>query len=238
MKMNVTLLVAISFIFGAASSFAEDGRNVVLKVVKPTLTSGSFAKSDLRRLNVISAPEVSEENIVNETFAAEKDYMPLKENRTLIYSYESSENEHAQRIEVKYVNVKKVNADYTSADIEVKVIPARKKASKFTFSISKGKKLVKGFNFVGGNTRTEFVLPLEKGATWKGSNGEDLVASLLGRVNVPAGSFTACLKITTKIHGGDGGSATRYYANNIGLVYEEINAEDSHSVLKLIEVKE
>jgi hypothetical protein len=42
------------------------------------------------------------------------------------------------------------------------------------------------------------------------------------------------MKVTTKIGGGDAGSAERYYAPGIGLVYEEVRGEDVQETIKLI----
>jgi len=50
---------------------------------------------------------------------------------------------------------------------------------------------------------------------------------------VPAGAYNGCLKITTRLSGGDAGSAERYYAPGVGLVYERINSEDRQETLKL-----
>jgi hypothetical protein len=76
-------------------------------------------------------------------------------------------------------------------------------------------------------------VPLTYNMTWNEGSDRSRVAALNAKVTVPAGAYNGCLKISTRLNGGEAGTAERYYAPGVGLVYEQVISEDRQDTIKL-----
>lgn len=85
-----------------------------------------------------------------------------------------------------------------------------------------------------GGARLELPLPVVPGSSWQEGPDQSRVAALGARVAVPAGSFADCVRVVTRLAGGEAGVAERYYAPGVGLVYETRRGEDFQETLKLV----
>ena len=158
------------------------------------------------------------------------DYLPLKKRAVYDYEYTSSEFTGPKAIRIEYL-------DYSEKDATVRV-------NMVIFSNGKAKPKVVNFIMTAtqagirssdsplAGARLEIPFPLVYNQTWNEGSDRNRVAALNAKVAVPAGTYNGCLKITTKLGGGDSGAAERYYAPGVGLVYEQIISEDRQELGK------
>ena len=66
----------------------------------------------------------------------------------------------------------------------------------------------------------EFPLPALPGRGWRRTPRDYSVETLDGRIDTPAGLYESCLVVLYTVAGGDGGFGRRYYAPEMGFVYE------------------
>jgi hypothetical protein len=106
--------------------------------------------------------------------------------------------------------------------------------SRIDYSIHKTGKELRAENGVLGASRREFSLPASVGTRWSEPPDDFKIASIDETIQVPAGRFTGCLRVNAFLAGGDAGSSIRYYAPNLGYVYEEYSGETRGARVSLV----
>lgn len=157
-------------------------------------------------------------------------YLPISRRAVLEYEYTSSEFTAPKTIRVEYLSYSE--KDRTAA-VNM-IIFNKSKPRVVNFVITADAQGVRASDSPIYGPRLEFPLPLTYNSVWNEGADRHRVAALNAKVTVPAGAYNGCLKITTRLSGGDAGSAERYYAPGVGLVYEKINSEDRQETLKLV----
>jgi len=160
-------------------------------------------------------------------------YLPIFTKAIYEYEFTSSEFSGTKKVVVEY-------KDYSEKDSQASAtiyFYNKKEVKTFDLNI----KIKNNGLFVTGSilegARTEIPIPLFKGKEWSENSNKNRVSSFSARIQTPAGNFENCLKIVTAIAGGDAGNAERYYAPNIGLIYEKISAEDKQELIRLVSYK-
>ena len=169
-----------------------------------------------------------------ETKDTATEFFPMVKNRIYEYEYTSSEFLGARKLTIEYL-------DYSEKE---GFITARLTAYNRTtpwvedYSVQfKGDGLHATSSPLGG-PRVEIPLPLYQNRSWTEGSHYSRVTSLKHKATVPAGTFEGCLKILTRIGGGDAGSAYRIYAPGVGLVEEALSAEDRQDHIRLVAIKQ
>ena len=158
-------------------------------------------------------------------------YLPIQVRMVYEYEYTSSEFLGSKRVTVEYKGYSEKDS-LTNASITyynkngVKNYEFQIKVNPNGLSVSD--------TILAGVARIEIPFPLFKGKEWTENSDKNRVSTFSAKTSLPAGNFAGCLRITTKLGGGDAGSAERIYAPGIGLVSETITAEDKQESLKLI----
>lgn len=160
-------------------------------------------------------------------------YLPISVKAVYEYEYTSSEFQGSKKVIVEYKGYSEKDS-LTSASITYYNRNGQK-TSDFTLKISNNGILASDTILAGA--RIEIPFPLFKGKEWTENSDKNRVSTFSAKASVPAGNFENCLKIITKIGGGDAGIAERYYAQNVGMVLENISAEDKQETLKLVSFK-
>jgi len=149
-------------------------------------------------------------------------YLPISIKGVYEYEFTSSEFQGAKKVIVEY---KGYSEKDSMAIASITYFNKNgKKTYDFTLKIAQNG-IVASDTILAG-ARVEIPFPLFKGKEWTENSDKNRVSTFSAKVSVPAGTFDNCLKITTKIGGGDAGFSERYYAPGKGLVMETVNAED------------
>jgi len=160
-------------------------------------------------------------------------YLPIFNRVVYEYEYTSSEFIGNKKVVVEFKG-------YSEKDslTNVTITYYNKKGTKivdYTIKISPSG-LISSDSILGGS-RIELPIPLFKDKQWTENSNNNRITSINAKVQTQAGTFLNCLKVYTRIGGGDAGSAERYYAPGIGLVMENVNAEDKQESIKLVSFK-
>jgi hypothetical protein len=222
----------ISFVFAviaAPSAHAQYG--AMQNVVNHTDPALSAAFRDAQQnMPVFSVPapvSISKED--RETNTPPADFLPLNKRAVYEYEYTSSEFQGAKVIRVEFLSWS--DADRTAA---VNMIIFNKNKPKVSnFVISSGPSGIRSSDSPIYGPRLEIPVPLTYNMTWNEGSDRSRVAALNAKVTVPAGAYNGCLKISTRLNGGEAGTAERYYAPGVGLVYEQVISEDRQDTIKL-----
>lgn len=158
------------------------------------------------------------------------DYFPIEKRAAYVYEYTSTEFDGVKTVKVELLNYSEKN----NLSKFKKTVIYNNNSSDEVYEVYITADGVYSTNGPLSDSRMEFPIPTVVGAVWNRDRSSNTVSSLTARIKLPAGSFSNCLKITTKIADGDAGISKRYYAPGIGLVYEQIMAEDSEHTLKLV----
>ncbi|MEA3306659.1 MAG: hypothetical protein U9Q34_02640 [Elusimicrobiota bacterium] len=161
------------------------------------------------------------------------DYFPLKNNTRLEYLFESTEFEGEAQVYIDLFQVHK-KADSTIAHAKMTFILRDTTVDDYT--ITKGKKWMTTANGVIIGGRREFPLPVKVGAEWDESPDASKITSISEKVSVKAGKFEKCMKVVTRLSGGDSGKSVRYYAPGIGYILEKYLAEDETCKIELVSI--
>jgi len=224
----------ITFIFSAVMSaplaaFSQTAVENVLRATDPAL-SEAFRKASGTMPIFTVPPPVSiskDDERAGDTPAA--DYLPLNKRAVYEYEYTSSEFLGAKVVRVEFMSYS--DAD-KSASVNMIIFNKNKpKVSNFVIAASPSGIRASDSPLYG--PRVEIPFPLTYNMTWNEGADRSRVAALNAKLTVPAGDYTGCLKITTRLNGGDAGSAERYYAPGVGLVYEQLISEDRQETIKL-----
>ncbi|MDD4004486.1 MAG: hypothetical protein PHW69_04700 [Elusimicrobiaceae bacterium] len=161
-------------------------------------------------------------------------FFPIKGHVSMVYEYTTSDQDKSEIVEVVFDAV-----NHNSGEVAVSARVSRPSDSTSVPTSFLAKRTALGvfsYDFIRRSNRMEFPSDLQPGAEWNSNVGIERIETLRGWVVVPAGKFTSCLKVVTRIGGGDLGTAVRYYAPGAGLVFEEIRAEDVQSQLRLVSI--
>lgn len=162
------------------------------------------------------------------------DYFPLKKNTRLEYSYESTEFSGKARVFLDILNVRK-NKSSDVADVRMTFI--LRDTHKTEYKITKSKKWVTTADGLVIGGRKEFPLPPKEGREWVESPDICKIVSMDAAVRVKAGKFFKCMKIVSRLSGGDSGRSERYYAPNVGYIFEKYSAEDKDCRVELVNME-
>ena len=162
-----------------------------------------------------------------------RDYFPLKENMRYEYSYNSSEFEGEAKIFIDILKVVKKEGKTTA---QAKMTFNLRDTHETEYEIKKDKKWVVTTDGIVIGGRREFPLPVKEGAKWDESPDANEIVSLTDKLSLKAGKFLQCMKVLTKIAGGDAGTAVRYYAPDVGYVFEDYYAEDKICKVELLSI--
>lgn len=156
-------------------------------------------------------------------------YLPISRRAVLEYEYTSSEFTDPKTIRLEFLSYSE--KDKTAA---VNMIIFNKTKPRVTnFVVASDAQGIRSSDSPLYGPRMEIPFPLTYNMVWNEGADRNRVAALNAKVTVPAGTYNGCLKIATRLSGGDAGSAERYYAPGVGLVYEKINSEDRQETLRL-----
>lgn len=157
-------------------------------------------------------------------------YFPIQKNIKLEYEYTSSEFLGEKRVIIEI-------SDYSEKDNSAKVKMIIFKDNRYEstdYNVYVTESGITATDSLFGGKRTEIAFPVVQGKTWTEGRNKNRISSVNAKITVPAGELSNCIKITTKIGGGDAGSSVRYYTPGVGLVYEEVQGEDMQETIKLI----
>ncbi|HCC48948.1 MAG TPA: hypothetical protein DEQ38_12650 [Elusimicrobia bacterium] len=217
----------ISAPLGAAAQYGA--LNNVLSATDHTLSQAfREAGAGMPVFSVPAPVSISTDERYSDTPAEQ--YLPLSKRAVLEYEYTSSEFTAPKTIRLEYLSYS--DKDKTAMINMIIFNKTRPKVSNFV--VIAGENGVRSSDSPVYGARLEFPLPLTYNSVWNEGPDRSRVAALNAKVTVPAGAYTGCLKITTRLSGGDAGSAERYYAPGVGLVYEQINSEDRQETVKLV----
>lgn len=162
-----------------------------------------------------------------------KDYFPLKEKTRYEYSYNSSEFDGEAKV---YIDILKVLKKDTKITAKARMTFILRDTHVTEYEIKKDKKWVITTDGIVIGGRKEFPLPPKEGIKWDESPDSNEIVSLTDKLSIKAGKFSNCMKILTKISGGDAGTSVRYYAPGVGYVFEDYYAEDKICKVELISI--
>jgi len=162
-------------------------------------------------------------------------YFPASRGMRLEYAYTSSEFPGTKII---ILNIEDTFDEGTNVSARIKML-IRHNGRTFSksYTVTRTASGVFSSDSVTGGKRQEFAVPITPGRRWKEGTAVSRIASLKGVIAVPAGNYRNCLKVVTKLSGGDGGSAIRYYAPKVGLVFDDYLGEERQDHLRLISFK-
>ena len=161
------------------------------------------------------------------------DYFPLLKGLRLEYEQIGSEFEGTEKVVIEILSVKKQRKTVLAqakmtVELKGKISVSNYEIHQTADGISTGNGILGG--------RKEFTLPPSLGKKWDEQIYSCTVESLTEQVSVPAGQFKHCLKIGVLIAAGDAGSAVRYYAPDVGYVFEEYSGEERHEEVRLVSI--
>ena len=221
----------VPVLFAALAPYAaaqQDALSRVLGATDPALAAAAQAAAETMPAFTVPPP-VSITPGYRVTDAQAADYQPLDRRAVLEYEYYSSEYAAPRTVRLEFMSY---SAKDAAAQVNM-IVFGEKKPRVSNFALVSGPDGIRASDSPLYGPRLEFPLPLVYNAAWNEGPDRSRVAALNARVSVPAGDYAGCLKIATRLGGGDAGSAERYYAPGIGLVYERVISEDRQETLKL-----
>ena len=161
------------------------------------------------------------------------DYFPLKENTRFEYKYKSTEFEGVAKV---FIDIIKVVRKPGKTVAQAQMIFELRDTHTDDYAITRDAKWLTTADGVITGGRREFSLPPKEGAVWSESPDENEIVSMSDKVSIKAGKFKNCMKVVTRLAGGDTGKSVRYYAPGTGYILEEYTAEDKICELELVSV--
>ena len=230
MKKLVKTFIYISLVTAPLTcAFAQTGAiEKILNNTDAVLAAGFLTAMQNMQPPTAPAPE----NIALEkaSHTPAEEYLPIRRKVVYTYEYTSSDFQGSKVLTVEYL-------EYSEKDNSVKVTMAtfnHNKPKLDTFVLSSTPAGIHALNSPLAGSRLEIPSPAAYNAAWDEGTDRSRIAGVNSKISVPAGSFTNCLKISTRLGGGDAGTAERYYAPGVGLLFEQILAEDKQETIKLI----
>ena len=219
-------------LFLAAPMAATAGQGAigsVLRVTDPALAEAFRKAQDTMPTFTVPAPVSISPNDERTSDTPAADYLPL--NKRVVYEYEYTSSEF---LGAKVIRVEFMGYSETEKSASVNMIIFNKNKPKVSnFVIAAGPSGIRSSDSPIYGPRLELPFPLAYSQTWNEGSDRNRVAALNARITVPGGLYNGCLKITTRLNGGEAGTAERYYAPGVGLVYEQIISEDRQDTIKL-----
>ena len=229
MKKFVKTFIYISLVTAPLTgAFAQTGAiEKILNNTDAVLAAGFLTA--MKNMPAIPAP--APENIVLEkaVYTPAEEYLPIKRKVIYTYEYTSGDFRGSRVLTVEYL-------EYSEKDSSVKVTMTtfdHNKPKLDTFVLFSTRAGIHALNSPLAGPRLEIPSPAAYNAAWDEGSDRNRIAAVNAKITVPAGSFTNCLKISSRLGGGDTGTAERYYAPGVGLLFEQILAEDKQETIKL-----
>lgn len=224
-KSLIFLVLTMGF---ALSASAQGAIENVLENTDPALAAAMHGAMAVQPPFTVPPPASISDGRYTDTPPAE--YMPIHKKAVFQYEYTSSEFPGSKVIRVEYMSYS--DKDKTAA---VNMVVFNRYAPKvINYVVTADAYGVRSSDSPLYGPRLEFPLPLRYNTVWHEGPDRHRAAALNAKVETPAGPFHGCLKVKTYLSGGDAGSAERYYAPGVGLVYEKINSEDRQETIKLV----
>jgi hypothetical protein len=228
MKKFVKSVIYISLISAPLCAAAQyNAINNVVNATDPVLAGAAREAQGSLPVFSVPAPVSVSGDRYSDTPAEQ--YLPLHQQAVLEYEYTSSEFTGAKSIRLEYMSY----SDKDKSAAVNMIIFNRTKPRVSNFVVTVAPDGIRSSDSPVYGPRLEIPLPLTYNYVWHEGPDRNRVAGFNSTVSVPAGIYHGCLKITTRLSGGDAGSAERYYAPGIGLVYEKINSEDRQEIIQL-----
>ncbi len=161
------------------------------------------------------------------------DYFPLKEKIRYEYKFTSTEFEGSAKI---YIDILEVKIKSGKTVAQARMIFELRDSHTTLYTITRDHKWFTTADGVITGGRREFPLPVKEGVKWEEYPDSSEVVSLSDKVSIKAGRFAKCMKIVTRLAGGDAGKSVRYYAPGTGYILEEYSGEDKTCELELLAV--
>ena len=224
----VTILLVSNF---TVSAKAETDGGVLENILSKTDAQIiPHAENSMDLFHTVFLPEPQIENPIEKIMNAAMDYYPLNKKIKYEYDYTSTDFPGSKRVIFEFVNYSEKE---NSVTVNTTIIQGQKSQS-LTYTLTLASDgIYSSDSFLEGN-RLEMPNSIYRGKAWSAGANNNRISSLNSTVDVPAGHFEKCVRIKTKIGDGDAGSAVRYYAKSIGLLYEEWQAEDKVETLTLL----
>lgn len=169
-----------------------------------------------------------------ETKDSATEFFPMRKNRIYEYEHTSSEFLGTRKLTIEYLDYSEKEGFLTAR------LTAHNRTTPWVedYSVQFKSDGLHSTSSPLGGPRVEIPLPLYQNRSWTEGQLYNRVTSLKYRTTVPAGTFEGCVKILSKIGGGDAGSAYRVYAPGVGLVEEALSAEDRQDHIRLVSIKQ
>jgi len=161
------------------------------------------------------------------------EYFPLKEKTRFAYKYKSTEFEGIAKVFIDIVKVVKKPGKIVA---QAEMIFELRDTHTDEYTITRDAKWLTTADGVMVGGRREFPLPPKEGFSWSEYPDVNEIVSMSDKVSIKAGKFKNCMKIVTKLSGGDAGKSVRYYAPGVGCILEEYIGGDKTCELELISV--
>ena len=161
------------------------------------------------------------------------EYFPLKEGTRFEYKYKSTEFAGIAKV---FIDIVKVVKKPGKTVAQAEMIFELRDTHTDEYTITRDAKWLTTADGVMVGGRREFPLPPKEGASWNESPDVNEIVSLSDKVSIKAGKFQNCMKIVTRLAGGDAGKSVRYYAPGVGYILEEYTGEDKTCELELVSV--
>lgn len=165
-----------------------------------------------------------------------KDYYPLKKGLRLEYDYQSNEFSAPARVVVTVLRVTGKGASASAVARMTTVLKGQETSTEY--KIAKTTKNINTFDGIIVGGRLELQLPPKPGLKWRDQCELCEIKSVSEKVKTPAGSFSGCVRVDSKIDLEGGGQARRYYAPGVGYVLEDYCTEDIQAQVRLVSVSE
>ncbi|MGC9070916.1 MAG: hypothetical protein ACP5IO_06375 [Elusimicrobiales bacterium] len=163
-----------------------------------------------------------------------RDYFPLIPMMRYEYEFKSSEFDGVATV---FIDILKVSKKGKTTTAIARMIFKLRDENIVEFKIKKDDKWVITTDGITIGGRKEFPIPPREGRKWDDPPDYNEIISITDKVSIKAGNFSNCLKVMTKIAGGDGGIAFRYYAAGIGYILEDWKGEDKQMYTELVRVR-
>jgi hypothetical protein len=164
------------------------------------------------------------------------DYFPLLKGLRLEYEHTGSEFEGTEKIVIEILSIKK-QGNMVVAQTKM-TVELKGKTKVLEYKIHRTPNWISTDNGIVIGGRKEFPLPPTIEKKWDDRIYSCTIDSLTEQLSVPAGQFKNCLKVSMLIAGGDAGSGVRYYAPDIGYIYEEYSGEERGDEVRLVSIKQ
>jgi len=165
-----------------------------------------------------------------------KDYFPLKKGLRLEYAYESNEFSAPARVVLTILRVSGKGAALSAVARMTTALKGQETSTEY--KIAKTAKNVNTFDGIIVGGRLELQLPPTPGLKWRDQCELCEIKSVNEKVKTPAGVFTGCVRVDSKIDLEGGGHARRYYAPGVGYVMEEYCTDDIQAHVRLVSLSE